>query len=51
MLKCAVASSQEILLMMYALEKLLEQGTVAVLSGLFECEELIKECPDLILKT
>ena len=24
--------------------------TVAVLSGLFKCEELIKECPDLILK-
>ena len=24
-------------------------GTVALLSGLFECEELIKECPDLIL--
>jgi len=24
-------------------------GTVAVLSGLFKCEELIKECPDLIL--
>ena len=23
--------------------------TVAVLSGLFQCEELIKECPDLIL--
>lgn len=25
-------------------------GTVALLSGLFKCEELIKECPDLILK-
>jgi HAD superfamily hydrolase (TIGR01509 family) len=25
-------------------------GTVAVLSGLFQCEELAKECPDLILK-
>jgi HAD superfamily hydrolase (TIGR01509 family) len=25
-------------------------GTVSVLSGLFQCEELIKECPDLILK-
>ena len=25
-------------------------GTVALLSGLFQCEELIKECPDLILK-
>ena len=23
--------------------------TVAVLSGLFQCEELVKECPDLIL--
>ena len=25
-------------------------GTVALLSGLFQCEELMKECPDLILK-
>ena len=25
-------------------------ATVALLSGLFQCEELIKECPDLILK-
>jgi phosphoglycolate phosphatase-like HAD superfamily hydrolase len=25
-------------------------GTVALLSGLFQFEELIKECPDLILK-
>ncbi len=25
-------------------------GTVAVLSGLYQCEELVKECPDLILK-
>jgi HAD superfamily hydrolase (TIGR01509 family) len=25
-------------------------ATVAVLSGLYKCEELVKECPDLILK-
>lgn len=25
-------------------------GTVAVLSGLYKCRELVKECPDLILK-
>jgi len=25
-------------------------GTVAVLSGLYKCKELMKECPDLILK-
>ena len=50
MLRCAVALLQVILLMMYELERLREQEPLLFCRGYFNVKNLIKECPDLILK-